>query len=162
MYRTAIKAKQKACRNDLCAFVFYQKPPMAAKRRSLRLPKILFSPLKTSGLRSAQPKKKERKCAQISRKVRSWWNFTTPLEPILRKNAEPSQAPPPSGQVCPLRPAQKTLCIFFAISPRRDFFNLEKGVSGRVAFRQKPKQAACLGRQCRPRFAQSETEENLL
>ena len=46
--------------------------------------------------------------------------------------------------------------------PRRDFLEKEKGISGRVAFRQKPKQAAGLGRHSRPRFAQSETEENLL
>jgi hypothetical protein len=44
LYRTAIKAKQKACRFELCAFVFYQKPPMAAKRRSQRLPKDSFLP----------------------------------------------------------------------------------------------------------------------
>jgi hypothetical protein len=96
LYRTAIKAKQKACRFELCAFVFYQKPPMAAKRRSLRLPKILFSPLKTYGFCSAKPKKKSAVCAQISRKVRSWWNFTTPLEPILRKNAERATPAPPN------------------------------------------------------------------
>jgi len=116
LYRTAIKAKQKACRNDLCAFVFYQKPPMAAKRRSLRLPKILFSPLKTFGFCSAKPKKKERKCAQISRKVRSWWNFTTPLEPILRKNARKCKA---QTECAP--PAQ-TFAYFLRFPPPNFFF----------------------------------------
>jgi hypothetical protein len=126
LYRTAIKAKQKACRFELCAFVFYQKPPMAAKRRSQRLPQILFSPLKTSGIYSAKPKKKERKCAQISRKVRSWWNFTTPLEPILRKNAKKHKLRRLAGAKRPLRPARKTFCIFLRFPPPR-FFEFGKG-----------------------------------
>ena len=45
----------------------------------------------------------------------SWWNFTTPLEPILAQNANSL-----SRAVCPAKldaPHQKTLCIFFEISP---------------------------------------------
>ena len=44
-----------------------------------------------------------------------WWNFTTPLEPILAQNANSL-----SRAVCPAKldaPHQKTLCIFFEISP---------------------------------------------
>ena len=97
---------------------------MAAKRRSLRLPKVLFSPLKTSGFCSAKPKKKERICAQISRKVRSWWNFTTPLEPILRKNARKFKA---QTECAP--PAQ-TFAYFLRFPRRISFLNLKKVWSG--------------------------------
>ena len=44
-----------------------------------------------------------------------------------------NQAPPPSGQACPLRPTRKTLYIFFVISPAVFFLEKEKGVSGGVA-----------------------------
>ena len=78
-------------------------------------PKFFSPPLKTFGFCCAKPKKKSAGCAQISRKVRFWWNFTTPLEPILAQNANSL-----SRAVCPAKldaPHQKPLCIFFEISP---------------------------------------------
>ena len=56
-----------------------------------------------------------------------WWNFTTPLEPILRKNAKKHKPRRLAGVKRPLRPARKTLCIFFDF-PRRDFFRIWKRV----------------------------------
>lgn len=52
--------------------------------------------------------------------------------------------------------------MIFESNPAEIFCKKEKDVSGRVAFRQKPKQATDSGRHSHPRFAQSETEENLL
>ena len=50
-----------------------------------------------------------------------WWNFTTPLEPILRKNAENCKA---AGNA---RPARKTILCIFDFYPRRiSFLNLGK------------------------------------
>jgi hypothetical protein len=99
---------------------------MAAKRRSQRLPQILFSPLKTSGICSAKPKKKERKCAQISRKVRSWWNFTTPLEPILRKSAKKHKPRRLAGKSARCAPPEKPFALFLRFPPPR-FFGFGKG-----------------------------------
>ena len=54
-----------------------------------------------------------------------WWNFTTPLEPILRKNARKCKAQ------TELRPARPDFCIFFEISPHRiSFLDLEKVWAG--------------------------------
>jgi len=46
------------------------------------------SPKKTSGLRSAQPKKKPPMRATISKKVCYWRSSTTKLEPILSETAD--------------------------------------------------------------------------
>ena len=45
-----------------------------------------------------------------------WWNFTTPLEPILVQNAKNCE-PRRLARQAVLRSTQKTLCIFFVISP---------------------------------------------
>ena len=64
----------------VCTHNYISKPPMAAKRRSLRLPKVQLTPLKTSGFCSAKPKKKPPVRATISNLVQFWLIFTTKLE----------------------------------------------------------------------------------
>ena len=59
--------------------------------------------------------KLKKKNTRILAGILLWWNFTTPLEPILAQNANSL-----SRAVCPAKldaPHQKTLCIFFEISP---------------------------------------------
>jgi hypothetical protein len=50
-----------------------------------------------------------------------WWNFTTPLEPILRKNAKKHKPRRLAGVKRPLRPARKPFALFFEISPAEIF-----------------------------------------
>ena len=45
-----------------------------------------------------------------------WWNFTTPLEPILRKIAESCKV---AGNA---RPARKIPCMFFEATPAEFLF----------------------------------------
>jgi hypothetical protein len=90
------------------------------KRRSLRLPQTLFSPLKTSGLRSAQPKKKRRNAPLILALVHFWWNFTTLLEPTFKKNADKCKLSPNTSRVyrAPMyRQTQKPFSYFLEITP---------------------------------------------
>jgi len=75
------------------------------------------------GFADQKPKKKSAGCAQISRKVRSWWNFTTPLEPILRKNAELHKPRRLAQQSRPAPHPENPLHYFFWSYPHRDFLN---------------------------------------
>jgi hypothetical protein len=81
------------------------------KRRSLRLPQMQLTPLKTFGICSANPKKKGRFRARFPKIVRIWLIFTTKLEPISSKM--PKVQPRRLARQAVLRPARKTLCIFF-------------------------------------------------
>jgi hypothetical protein len=126
LYRTAIKAKQKSRRFSLCAFLFYQKPPMAAKKAQPTAAPDSFLPPENIWdlLRKTQEKRAQMR--SNSRKVRSWWPFTTPLEPILSKNAKKLKPRRLAGAKRPLRPARKTFCIFLRFPPPR-FFEFGKG-----------------------------------
>jgi hypothetical protein len=62
------------------------------EKRSLRLPIILFLLLKTSGWRSAPPKKKPPFRATNSNLVLKWLDYTPKLEPISKKKSKPSPA----------------------------------------------------------------------
>ena len=95
------------------------------KRGSRRAPNLI-SPLKTSGLRSAQPKKKPPMRATISLKILSWCDFTKPLEPILARSAE---APPPVPAKLERAPPEKPFA-FLRFPPAEFLFLVEKGVSG--------------------------------
>ncbi|MCA9313202.1 hypothetical protein KDA08_02650, partial [Candidatus Saccharibacteria bacterium] len=60
MYRTAIKAKQKACRFDLCAFVLYQKPPSGGKKAQPTAAQSSFLPPENIWFLLRKTKEKER------------------------------------------------------------------------------------------------------
>ena len=113
---------------------FTRKPPLAAKRRSLRLPQKFLPPLKILGFCSAKPKKKPPMRATISEKVSFWCPCTTRLEPILRKNAEKHKPRRLACASARCAPPEKTLCIFFEISPAKIFLEKEKGFFCRVRF----------------------------
>jgi len=96
--------------------------PTKNKRvRSFSCAPNLIPPRKTFGSRSAQPMKKERKCAPFPRKIAIWCSFTKPLEPILARSVK--------AQPCRLRgqararPTRKPpLDSFFEIPPAVFFF----------------------------------------
>ena len=92
------------------------------KRGSCRALKPI-PPKKTFGLRSAQPKKKPPIRATILKKVYSWRTSTTRLEPILWQKAENKNCTSPAAcySKAVTRPARKTICIFFEISPAEIF-----------------------------------------
>ena len=108
-------------------FLFYQKPPMAAKRRSLRLPQKFLPPLKTFGFCCAKPKKKRRSCAAILNFSQFWCPCTTRLEPILRKIVEKCKPRRLAQQSCAAPRPENPLHYFFLELPRRDFFRKGKG-----------------------------------
>jgi hypothetical protein len=76
------------CSDDLCASLFYHEvsgvlTPQQTKIRAFMRGNFFIPPKKTSGLRSARPKKKPPIWATKSQKVPFWWLSTRKLEPIL-------------------------------------------------------------------------------
>ena len=63
-----------------------------------------------------------------------WCPCTTRLEPILRKNAEKHKPRRLACASARCAPPEKTLCIFFEISPAKIFLEKEKGFFCRVRF----------------------------
>jgi hypothetical protein len=60
LYRTAIKAKQKACRNDLCALVFYTKTANGGKKAQPTAAQNSFLPPENIWFLLRKTKEKER------------------------------------------------------------------------------------------------------
>ena len=107
-----------------------------------------------SGLRSAQPEKKPPQRAAISVLFPIWWNFTTPLEPILRKNAELHKPPPLSTTKPCCAPPRKPFAYFLQL-PRRDFLIWKRVFLVGARFGKSRNRRRGSGRHSRPRFAQS-------
>ena len=115
--------------------------PPTPKQKSVHLCTAIssFLPKKTSGLRSARPKKKPPIRATIFAPVSIWWLCIPKLEPILARSAEAQPRRTSSGQAR-AAPRQKkpSLALFLRFPPAVFFFLVERvGFFCRFAHRKR-------------------------